>query len=173
MRCRLFGIGHWVTLVYATHRRGSCSALVWRGKIVFPDNVFVTKGNVEGVNVEHLFLIFIYGYTTRGKHWCGHPSISTQNRLRLSTLFPCYPRLFLADTGNRIACLTRIAHTGIISVCNGGSYTTVRKRRRGPSERWEGCSTKVANAVLAFAFPPGSTLVARSDGSLHLRRKTR
>ena len=41
------------------------------------------------------------------------------------------------------------------------------------SERWEGGSAKVANAVLAFAFRPGSTLVARSDDPLHLRGNTR
>ena len=40
---------------------------------------------------------------------------------------------------------------------------------RGPSERWEGGSTKVANAVLVFAFSLRSTLVARSDDPLHLR----
>ena len=33
----------------------------------------------------------------------------------------------------------------------------------GPSERWEGGSTKVANVALAFAFPSGSTLGARSE----------
>ena len=37
-----------------------------------------------------------------------------------------------------------------------------------PSEWWEGGSTKVANAVLAFAFLAGSTLVARIDDPLHL-----
>ena len=42
----------------------------------------------------------------------------------------------------------------------------------GPSERWEGGSTKFVNAVLAFTFPPGNTLVARSDYPLHLRGKT-
>ena len=41
------------------------------------------------------------------------------------------------------------------------------------SERWEGGSTKVANAILVFAFPPGSTLVIRSDNPLHLRGNTR
>ena len=42
-RCRLFGTGRWVTFLYHTHRRGSCSALVWRGKRVFPDIAFVTS----------------------------------------------------------------------------------------------------------------------------------
>ena len=41
-RCRLFGIRRWVTFLYLTHRRGSCSALVWRGKRVSPDITFVT-----------------------------------------------------------------------------------------------------------------------------------
>ena len=41
-RCRLFGIGRWVTFLYLTHRRGSCSAFDWRGKRVSPDIAFVT-----------------------------------------------------------------------------------------------------------------------------------
>ena len=38
----------------------------------------------------------------------------------------------------------------------------------GPSERWEGGSANVARAVVALAFPPGSTLVARWDDPLLL-----
>ena len=55
---------------------------------------------------------------------------------------------------------------------NGESYTRVRQGEGGPSERWGGGSTKVANAVLAFAFLPGSILVARSDDPWHLRGNT-
>ena len=43
----------------------------------------------------------------------------------------------------------------------------------GPSERWEGGSANVASAVLVFACPPGSTLVARRDDPLLLRGNTR
>ena len=38
----MFGIRRWVIFLYLTHRRDSCSALVWRGKRVSPDITFVT-----------------------------------------------------------------------------------------------------------------------------------
>ena len=41
-RRRLFGICRWVTFFYPTHRRGSCSALIWRSKRVSPDIAFIT-----------------------------------------------------------------------------------------------------------------------------------
>ena len=57
--------------------------------------------------------------------------------------------------------------------CATGEVTLLYGRGEGgPSERWEGVSAKVANAVLAFARPPGSTLVACRDDPLYLRGNT-
>ena len=58
-------------------------------------------------------------------------------------------------------------------MCNGEATLEFSRGGGGSSERWEGASAKVTNAVLAFALPLGSALVVRSDEPLHLRENTR
>ena len=67
--------------------------------------------------------------------------------------------MFLTDPGNCIPCPIRD-----LFWCATGEVTLEFVREEGgPSKRWEGGSTKTANAVLAFLFLAGSTLIARSD----------
>ena len=80
----------------------------------------------SGQSQPLVFLFLLMSTPPGGKHCCGHPSISSQHRLRLSTRSPCYTKKNIADSGNRIAYPTKIAHTRFILVCNEGSYNRVR-----------------------------------------------
>ena len=132
----------------------------------------VGKGNVEVVDTDPPLFLFIYEDTARGKHCCGHPSTIAQDRLRLSTLSSCYTRTFFAYPGTSLLVLQELLTpdfwraTGEVTLLFG-------RGEGGPSERCKGGSTKAANAVLAFAFPPGNTLVACTDDPLHLRGNSR
>ena len=64
-----------------------------------------------------------------------------------------------------LRCLFYKNYSHLILVRNGEVTLLFGGGEGGPSERWEGGSAKVANAVLAFACPPGSSLVACRDDS--------
>ena len=122
------------------------------------------KGNVEGVNIDHLFRSFlIHKYTTRGKNCCGYPTVPTRHRLRLPTHSSRYTRIFYFVPATAFLALQDPLIPDLFWCATGEATLAFGRGVGGPSERGEGGSAKVSNGVLAFAFPPGSTLVARSD----------
>ena len=103
----------------------------------------VGKGNVEVVNIDHLFLIFIYEYATRGRHCCSYPNITTQDRLRLSTRSPCYPSFFSPIPVTALLVLQGLITPDLYWCATGEATLLFGRGEGGPSEQWEGGSTKV------------------------------
>ena len=114
-------------------------------------------GNVEVVNIDHLFLIFIFEDTTTAAIPVLSLKIDSDPRpVSHATLESFSPILAPA-----LLVLQEFLTPNFW--CATGEVTLLFARGEGgPSERWEGSSTKFANAVLAFTFPPGSTLLNSS-----------
>ena len=111
------------------------------------------KGNVEVVNIDHLFLIFISEDSTRGKRTAAAiPALS----LKIDSDSRPVPHATL-DLFSPIPAPTLLVLQELLAPdvwCATGEVTLLFCRGEGgPSERWEEGSIKVANAVL-FAFPP-------------------
>ena len=129
------------------------------------------NGKVFNIYLPFSFQI-LHKTTTRGKHCCCHP---TRHRLRLYAGSSQDARHARTDSGSYNPSHTRTTHTW-------PGYMGVRQERRGYISTVGrgylrtrgGRSTKVANAVLAFAFCLDKTRVTRNGEPSHLLRgKTR
>ena len=133
----------------------------------------VGKGNVEVVNINHPFLLLSMN-TPLGENTAAaiqaFPLNIDSDSLPVSHATRDFCSLIPATTFLTLQELL----TPVLFWCATGEVTLGFGRgEAGPSERWEGSSTKAANAVLMFACLPGVVLVARSDDPLHLRGNTR
>ena len=70
----------------------------------------VGKGNVELVNVDHLFLLFIYAYTTRGSTAAAIPVFPLKIDSDSLPVPHATLEFFFVDPSNHFACPTGIAH---------------------------------------------------------------
>ena len=90
----------------------------------------VGKGNVEVVNIYYSFF-FVEEQSTRREHCRSHTIITTRNRRRFFSLFPCCKnRTFSAHPCTRVAPPARTDRDRCF-MRNGGSYTTVLYMGRG------------------------------------------